>query len=230
MAHSAIWYLENINLPDILCPRKQALHPPASFTYRAGDYISIPRDRADQIYFLNSGKIKIGSVNAEGKEVTGVILRAGESFGLLPERRSKDFIACITDCKVSTVSLGEMKSLYREYNVLKKFYLKMAGSKRLMMQGRLESLVFRDTSSRIAHLLTELGKRKGQQQNGKELLIKEMMKAQQVAELAATSRQRVLSGLNEFRNENLIAFSEKKLLIKDIDRLEKYAQGNEKVG
>ena len=230
MSHSAIWFLENINLPDILCPSKQLQYSPNSNAYRAGDYISIPRDRANQIFFLNSGKIKIGSINSEGKEITTVILRSGEVFGLRPEGQGKAFIACITDCKISSVSVEEMKALYRNDNVLKRFLMKTFGSKRLATQARLESILFRDSWSRIALVLTEMGKRKGREQSSKALLIKDGMNAQLLAERSANSRQTVIKGLNRFRKENLIAFNEKNLLIKDMDKLEKYAQGNEKVG
>ena len=227
MSNSPIWYLENIDLTDILCPRKQEQQPPAHLTYKAGEYINIPNDRSGHIYFLNSGKIKIGSTNAAGKEITDVMLFRGEAFGLLPssaERRRKDFACCIADCKVSVISVDEMKSLFRDYHAISRFFLKFTGSKRLEMQDRLESLVFRDSGTRIANLLVEMGKRKGKQQAGGELLLRDAMKVQELARLSAGSGQRVVARLGEFRKENMIAFSEKNILIKDMERLEKNAQ------
>jgi CRP-like cAMP-binding protein len=98
------------------------------------------------------------------------------------------------------------------------------------MQDRLPSLVFRDTGARLAALLLEIAKRKGHHSTGAELPIKDFMPVQDIAERIAVSRQNVMIGLNAFRKQNVIAFSEKRLLIKDIKRLEKYAEGDERAG
>ncbi|MFZ4544567.1 MAG: Crp/Fnr family transcriptional regulator [Saprospiraceae bacterium] len=232
MENSTLWYLENIDLPGILCPKKQAQQHLMHSTYKKGEYIFIPQDKSDRIYFLNSGKIKIGSLNENGKEITKVILGKGEVFGehsLAGENYRRDFAYCLEDCDVCIISTAEMTGLFRNYSGLTGYFMKLMGSRVIEMENRLESLVFRDARSRIVNFLVEIGKKKGQK-FGDEWLVKDFLTHQEIANLTATSRQTVSGVMNELRKENLIAFSRSRLMIRNISKLEKSASDYGKVG
>jgi CRP/FNR family transcriptional regulator, cyclic AMP receptor protein len=218
-----MWYLENIDLPKILCPKKQAdmAHPAAM--YKRGEYIYIPNDKADKIYFITEGRVKIGSYSDGGKEITKVILSKGEVFGELAitgEERRRDFAFAMEDTNVCTVTVSEMKSLFRDHNALQGFFLQLMGSRVMDMENRLESLVFKDSRTRIIEFLVEQGKKKGQVV-GTETLVKRFMTHQDIANLTATSRQTVTTVLNDLREHNLINFSRNRLLIRDLNKLER---------
>ncbi|MCB0557912.1 MAG: winged helix-turn-helix domain-containing protein, partial [Phaeodactylibacter sp.] len=93
----------------------------------------------------------------------------------------------------------------------------------LEMEQRLESLVFKDSRTRIIEFLHELGEKKGQRV-GYEMLVRKFMTHQEIANLTATSRQTVTTVLNELRNRNLLTFNRKRLLIRDMDKLGKAAR------
>jgi CRP/FNR family transcriptional regulator, cyclic AMP receptor protein len=124
------------------------------------------------------------------------------------------------DTDVCTVTVDEMRGLFRDYNALQGFFLRLMGSRIIDMENRLESLVFKDARSRVIEFLAEQGKKKGQTV-GTETLVKRFMTHQDIANLTATSRQTVTTVLNDLREHNLINFSRNRLLIRDLAKLEK---------
>ncbi len=218
-----MWYLENIDLPKILCPKKQNNMDHPHSMYKKGEYIYIPNDKSDKIYFLTEGRVKIGTYSDNGKEITKVILGKGEVFGELAitgEERRRDFAYVMEDTDVCTVTTTEMRGLFRDYNALQGFFLRLMGSRIIEMESRLESLVFKDSRSRIIEFLVEQGKKKGQPV-GTETLVKRFMTHQDIANLTATSRQTVTTVLNDLREHNLISFNRNRLLIRDLEKLGK---------
>jgi CRP/FNR family transcriptional regulator, cyclic AMP receptor protein len=93
----------------------------------------------------------------------------------------------------------------------------------LDMEQRLESLVFKDSRTRIIEFLKQLGEKKGQRV-GYETLVRKFMTHQEIANLTATSRQTVTTVLNELRNKNVLTFNRRRLLIRDMGALAKEAR------
>ena len=230
MTDQSIWYLENIDVNGIFCPKKigrgdmdQHVHK----HYKKGDYIYLPNEHADKIYFLTEGRVKIGTYGDSGKEITKAILGPGEVFGelsLIGEDKRRDFTYAMEDTVVCVMSVQDMKNMMRDHNALSLFLMKIMGSRMLEMEQRLESLVFKDSRTRIIEFLHELGEKKGQRV-GYEMLVRKFITHQEIANLTATSRQTVTTVLNELRNANIITFNRKRLLIRDMESLAKAAAG-----
>ena len=85
MSDSSIWYLENIDVTGLFCPKKLgAGHMHEERRYQKGEYIYFQDDLADRIYFLFEGQVKIGTT---GDTATRVILQHGRADIVLPARR-----------------------------------------------------------------------------------------------------------------------------------------------
>ena len=230
MTDQSLWYLENIDVNGIFCPKKigrgdmdQHVHK----HYKKGDYIYLPNEHADKIYFLTEGRVKIGTYGDSGKEITKAILGPGEVFGelsLIGEDKRRDFTYAMEDTVVCVMSVQDMKNMMRDHNALSLFLMKIMGSRMLEMEQRLESLVFKDSRTRIIEFLHELGEKKGQRV-GYEMLVRKFITHQEIANLTATSRETVTTVLNELRNANIITFNRKRLLIRDMESLAKAAAG-----
>jgi CRP-like cAMP-binding protein len=111
----------------------------------------------------------------------------------------------------------------REHNGLGLFLMKIMGSRMLEMEQRLESLVFKDSRSRVVEFLHDLGEKKGRPV-GFEVEVRKFITHQEIANLTATSRQTVTTILNELRNKNIITFNRRRLLIRDMDALAQEAE------
>lgn len=231
-ATSSLWYLENIDVTGIFCPQKigrgemdRHIHK----VYKKGEYIFLPEELADKIFFLTEGSVKIGSYSDSGKEITKAILGKGEVFGessLIGEGKRRDFAIAQEETTVCAVTLEEMKSLMRDHSALSLFLLRIMGSRMLEMEQRLESLVFKDSRSRVVEFLVQLGQRKGKRV-GFETLVPRFMTHQEIANLTATSRQTVTTILNELRNKSILTFNRRRLLIRDMEQLAREASSTD---
>jgi CRP-like cAMP-binding protein len=98
--------------------------------------------------------------------------------------------------------------------------MRTMGSRMLEMENRLQSLVFKDSRTRIIDYLVSLVHKKGQRV-GYEMLVRKFLTHQEIANLTATSRQTVTTVLNELRNKDILTFDRKRLLVRDMEALEK---------
>ncbi len=222
------WYLENIDVTGIFCPQKLgASHDTHdNRVFKKGDYIYMQEDSSDKLFFLNEGRVKIGSYSEDGKEITKAILGKGEVFGemaIIGEEKRRDFAVAMEDTQLCVVTIEEMKGLMRDHSGLSLFLMKIIGNRALTMEQRLESLVFKDSRTRIVEFLSDLAKQKGQRV-GYEMVVRKFLTHQEIANLTATSRQTVTTVLNELRTKNILTFNRKRLLIRDMDLLSKEIQ------
>jgi len=223
MDNQQLWYLENIDVKGILCPKKvdKVDDTHTSKSFKKGAYIYLQEEDADKIFFINEGRVKIGTSNEEGKEITKAILGPGEVFGelsLIGENRRRDFAVCMEPTAVCIVTTTEMKGLMRDHTLLSRFMLKIMGGRVLEMESRLESLVFKDSRTRIIEFLVNLANNQGQRV-GYETLVRKFMTHQEIANLTATSRQTVTTVLNDLRARNILTFDRRRLLIRDLQLL-----------
>ncbi len=223
MSENNLWYLENIDVNDMFCPKKLGLETDSHFhkTYKKGDFIYLPDQSSDKIYFLTEGRVKIGSYNDSGKEITKAILKKGEVFGelsMIGEEKRRDFAYAMDETEVCAISSDQMKSLMKEHSGVSLFFMKIMGSRVLEMESRLESLVFKDSRSRIIeYMVNEINKHG--QRVGYEWVLRNFITHQEIANLTATSRQTVTTVLNDLRTEEVITFNRKRLLVRDLDKL-----------
>ncbi|MBK8965705.1 MAG: Crp/Fnr family transcriptional regulator [Saprospiraceae bacterium] len=221
----ALWHLENIDVTHILCPNKlgnqenMAQHVHRS--YAKGESFFVPDDFSDRIFFITEGRVKISTMNEEGKEITKAILGKGEVFGelaLVGEERRRDAAYALENTTVCVVTLDELRGLMRERSDLNLFFMRIFGSRQLEMERRLESLVFRDSRSRIVEFLVQLVKNNGERV-GYEWVVRKPVTHQEIANLTATSRQTVTTTLNDLRYKKLLTFNRSRLLVRDLEGL-----------
>ena len=114
MTDQSIWYLENIDVTGIFCPKKigsdDMNHDEKVF--KKGDFIFLPDQQADKLFFLTNGRVKIGTYGDNGKEITKAILSKGEVFGelsLIGAEKRRDYAYAMDDTTVCAIEVSEMK-------------------------------------------------------------------------------------------------------------------------
>ena len=223
MSDKSFWFLENKDLDDLFSQTKMNGGTQINnvVNFKKGDYVYMPEDSSDKIFFIISGKIKIGSYRENDKEVAHTILQKGDVFrelAMIGETSRKDFAQAIEDSEIIPIKLEEVKKQMKNHSGLSILIMKMMGARVHEMEQRLESLVFKDSRTRIIEFII-LSLEKSGQRMGYEWVLRNFITHQDIANITATSRQTVTMVLNELKNENIIHFDRKRLLIRDLDRL-----------
>ncbi len=219
-----LWFFEQTDLFDILCPRKgphmEDKHTPS--VYQKDDFIYFPQDDSNWIYMISNGRVKIGTYTDDKKEIVKAILTKGEIFGelaLAGEEVRKDFAQAMdNDTRICRMSIENLKELMKDDQELAFKILRIVGWRLRKMERKIESLVFKDARTRIVEFLHDMAVEKGQKV-GFELMIKNHLTHKDIASLTGTSRQTVTTVMNELRDQNLINFDRRRILIRDIEKL-----------
>ena len=163
-----LWYFENVDLYEMLCPHKLQNRKDAHqfCYYKKGQFIYFEDQPSDQIYLIANGTVKIGSYSQEGKEITKTILSKGEIFGelaLTGEEQRSDFAQSMNnDTKVCAMSIDLMQELMLNNKSLSLSIFKLIGFRIRKLERRLESLVFKDARTRIIDFIVEMAHERGQ--------------------------------------------------------------------
>lgn len=221
---AALWYFESVNLFNVLCPHKtKVMGEKHEFRrYNRDQFVYIPNDEASHIYMVVEGRVKIGHYLDDGKEVVSAILTTGEIFGelaLAGEERRKDFAQAMeNNTMLCPLSIDELKALMKDDKELSFRLLKLVGLRLMRLERKLELLVFKDARTRIIEFLKDAASWKGKKV-GFETMIPTKLTHKDIAALTGTSRQTVTTILNELKDQNLIYFDRRKILIRDLGRL-----------
>ncbi len=221
---SSIWYFEKVDLYELLCPHKV---PHMAEThkfdhYQKGDYIYFTDDASSHIYMISDGRVKIASQTADGKEIVKAILTKGEIFGEMAlageERRSDYAVALDPKTIVCPMTIQDMQQLMKENTPLNLKIFKLMGLRLRKVERKIESLVFKDARTRVIEFIKDLAMEKGQKV-GFETMVKSHFTHKDIASLTGTSRQTVTTILNELRENNILTFDRRRILIRDMDKL-----------
>ncbi|GAB3332799.1 Crp/Fnr family transcriptional regulator [Marivirga atlantica] len=221
---SSIWYFENVDLFNILCPHKLAglSENHVMNRFKKNEFIYFPNDIPHHVYMIAEGRIKVGSYTNEGKEIVKAILGPGEIFGelaLTGEEKRNDFAQALdNDTIVCPMSLNEMKQMMAHNKPLSFKLMKLIGLRLRKVERRLESLVFKDARTRVVEFLKDEAEEKGKKV-GYETMIPNHLTHKDIASLTGTSRQTVTTILNDLRDKNIINFDRRKILIRDLEKI-----------
>lgn len=220
---SNFWHLENVDLHKLFCVVEMGNmgHHPESKVLKRGDFIYFPEDKANKVFLLQEGRVKIGAYSEEGKEIIKAVLHKGELFGelgLIGQENREEFAQAMETTTVCMMPVEAIRELMQKNQNFSLKITQLIGSKLIKTQRRLESLIFKDARSRIIEFLYDLAYQKGQR-IGYEQLVRDFFTHQEIANLTGTSRQTVTTILNELREKNMIYFDRRKLLVRDMDEL-----------
>lgn len=193
--------------------------------YNRHEQVHVQDDSDDVIYLIKEGRVKIYKPLPEEKELTLVVLEPGEIFGetAMFEAEPNGAIAeTLDDTLLCVIRRRDFGILLRKNQKLKMRTAIMVGVKRRFIENRLENLVFRSVSSRLALLLITLAEKDGvRESRGITLGVK--LSEQKLARLIATPRETTSPLLNEFERSGYIEIRHRRIRILNQWALKKIA-------
>lgn len=217
---NSFWFFDDVNLFKVLCPHKfKTYKADHSFdTYRKKDYIYFEEDSSNKIYLIEKGKVKIGYYNEDGEEVVKAILTKGELFGetaILGESKREEFAQSIdNNTSICPVGVNTMHDLMRDNQTFSLKIYKVIGFKFKKLERRLQLLLFKDSKTRLLEFLDELCSDYGYDcEKTGDKIIQHPYTQKDIASLIGTSRPTLNILLNELRENKIIQFNRKEIII-----------------
>jgi len=221
---STIWVFEDANLFKVLCPHKYKKFKKDGHifdAYRKNDYIYFEEDNANKVYLIQKGKVKIGYYSEDGHEVIKAILTPGEIFGekaILGEGKRTEFAQSLDNTtSICPIDVETMHSLMRNNQSFSLKIHKFIGLRFRRLERRLQSLLFKDTKTRLLEFLNELKEDYGHccPKTG-DMVIEHPYTQKDIANLIGTSRPTLNTILNELKESNILDFNRKEIRLKNV--------------
>ena len=191
--------------------------------YARGEVIYRPEDRAETLFLVIDGRVKISRVASQDLEVILEFCHKDDFFGetgFLTEGRYGEQATAMEKTTVMSWPVAELKRMAGRTPALGPALVRVAVEKLEQARTRLESFCLDPIQRRLAKTLLDLAKRGGQ--TGGDQLIHIMPTThEQLAHYVGTSREIVTQHLNQFRRENLVRYSRQGIDI-DMAAMERY--------
>ncbi len=180
-------------------------------TYNKNTVVVTEGDKANSLFLVLEGKVKVYLSDERGKEVLINILGAGDYFGelsLIDEEPRSATVKTIEKCTFLIVSKIAFEKLIDKLpNLTSNILLAMCKRIRSLTHN-VKSLALLDVYGRIVETLYELGK----VENG-QLIIENRLTQQELAERVGSSREMVSRILRELLIGGYIVYDKKTLII-----------------
>ena len=164
-------------------------------------------DRADAIFYVQKGKVKLTVVSKSGREATLGILNQGNFFGegaLAGQSVRMGFAVTITDCQLLRIEKKAMMlALHREHAFSDMFVAYLL-ERNIRYQEDLVDQLFNSSEKRLARillLLAHFGK------DGVPENVVPKISQETLAEMVGTTRSRVSFFMNRFRKLGFIHYN-----------------------
>lgn len=214
---SKLWFFENFNfLENMSMDEKMELSECSVMKeVKKDESVYLPHDLSSRIFFLKEGRVKIVSYSEDGREMIHGLLKAGEIFGelaLTGENRRENFAMVTEDSIICQVGVSEFERILKNNPALNLEVTKLIGFRLKRIRTRLERMWFKSAEERIRSLLNELAEDHGKKTaSGTEIHLR--LKHQEIASLAATTRQTATTVLNQLEKSGEIVFNRKTIVI-----------------
>ncbi|MDJ0355181.1 Crp/Fnr family transcriptional regulator [Paenarthrobacter sp. PH39-S1] len=178
-------------------------------------------DQGDQLYFIVSGKVKLGRTSPDGRESLVAILGPGELFGEMalfdPAPRSTTATA-VSETRLAGLKNESLNALLGNRPEVSMQLLQALARRLRRTNDNLSDLVFSDVPGRVAKALLDLADRFGRPATDGVLVAHELTQ-EELAQLVGASRETVNKALAEFVQRGWLRLEARAVVILDINRL-----------
>lgn len=189
-----------------------------------------PEDAADKLYFAENGRVNIVELSRDGSEILLESVKPNEFFGELCFSRNafekrRSTARTLTDCTIVEFSVREFTAYTRQNDDWLKIFAASLSRKLSNAERRISILSQRGVEKRLGSALLFLAQTSGIQTNANlPDEVKIFVTHEELAALAAVSRQRVTKTMTLFREIGLIRYNRTEPLVINIRIMEKHLE------
>lgn len=168
------------------------------------------------VYLLRKGVMKISNVNDEGDEVIKYFIKPGSLFGELNlldhEENRYEMAIALEESEVSFIPAETVNQLMIADNELRKSINQSISKRIKKMEDRMFSLMLRSVKDRVMDFLREFVLEFGHPIEGG-YSVKNFLTHEDIAGIAATSRQSVTTAMRDFKKRGWIDYDSRHLSV-----------------
>lgn len=183
-------------------------------------------DPGDQLYFIVSGKIKLGRTAPDGRESLVAIMGPGELFGEMalfdPSPRSTSATA-VSETRLAGLKHENLKKVIERSPDVSAQLLQALARRLRRTNESLADLVFSDVPGRVAKALLDLADRFGRPATDGILVAHELTQ-EELAQLVGASRETVNKALADFASRGWLRLEPRSVVIMDVERMKRRAR------
>src|SRR5208337_2167057 len=179
----------------------------SSQEYQGDESVFSQGDAADAVFYIQSGKVKLTAVSAQGKEAVVAILPEASFFGegcLAGQPLRMSTATAVQRASVIRVTKQAMVTLLHQEPEFAERFLAYLLSRNIRMEADLVDHLFNSSEKRLARLLLLMANF-GQECKPIPLIAK--MSQETLAEMIGTTRSRVSSFMNRFKELGYIDYN-----------------------
>jgi CRP-like cAMP-binding protein len=185
------------------------------------EVIYLPGDPGNSLFLVHGGRIKVSKVTRDGKSLTLSYCGPAELFGencLLDGGPRTEMAEAVENALLSAVSRTDFEDLITSYPALGLALTRPMTGRRRDLENKVEALVFRDVSSKLAELLVKLAGEYGVE-DARGVMVALKITHQELANLIGSTRETVSLTLSQFKRKRLITTEGRKVIISDSEAL-----------
>jgi CRP/FNR family transcriptional regulator len=189
-----------------------------------GEFIYMPGDRADHVYILRQGRVKLSVLSESGKEIAIDVIQPGEIFGefaLVDEAPRSNMAQALDDIVVWVFSKQDFTHLIAAQPKLALSYIRLVGDRRRRMEKKLSDITSKAVSARVCELLHELSTTAADAEtSATDYLVP--LTHHDVASLIGAARQTTTTVLNDLERRGIIELGRGWVRVKCLKDLQTY--------
>lgn len=175
--------------------------------FSANDPVFVQGEKADAIFYIKDGKVKLTVLSKQGKEAVVAILKEGDFFGegcLAGQPLRMATAVAISQCSVMKLEKAKVVALLHEEPSFSEFFVAHLLSRNIKIEEDLVDQLFNSSEKRLARvllLLANFGK------EGAPQTVIPKMSQETLAGIVGTTRSRVNFFMNRFRKLGFIEYN-----------------------
>jgi len=189
-----------------------------------GEFVYTPGDRAETVYVLRKGRVKLSVLSESGKEFAIDIFQPGDIFGefaLVDDAARSNMAQALDDAVMWVFSKRDFLRLLETRPKLALNYIRLVGGRRRRMEKKLSDITAKDVAARVCELLHEISTTSAASNPAApDLLVP--LTHQDVASLIGASRQTTTTVLNDLERRGIIELGRGWIRVTHLKELQVY--------
>ncbi len=184
-------------------------------SFPEGSVILRQEEQSFDLYIIVDGQVGVSLMNPDGKEVVLDVLEKGDFFGelsFLDNRSRSAMVTAITDVRIMFIQRDAFRKIVKENADIAINLLSVMASRLRKANEMIETLTFLDVSGRVAKVLMETAKEKGEEMPNGFLRLR-CPTHQTIANQIGSSREAVTKAMKSLVSNGLIAVDGKDIVI-----------------